>query len=148
MSKLVLALLSGLFFTFILDFFLFLSFKLHYVDRYEIDLYYNILFADNQNMVIYLVFTIFLGYFTIYFKNMKITAIILGILFFAVIALNIIPSLGEYAAKTVLMKPDQRLFDGRHIYHGDIYYEGRNKIYMYDNDLRRIITIDKKDIQS
>ncbi len=148
MSTLILALLSGVFFTFILDFFLFLSFKLHYIDTYGIDLYYNILFADNQNLVLYLIFTIILGYFTIYFKNMKITAIILGILFSAVIALNIIPSLGEYVAKMVLMKPDQRLFDGRHIYHGDIYYDGRNEIYMYDNDLQRIITIEKKDIKS
>ena len=148
MSKLVLALLSGVFFTFILDFFLFLSFKLHYIDTYEIDLYYNILFADNQNIVIYLVFTIILGYFTIYFKNMKITALLLGILFAGVMALNIIPSLGEYVAKMVLMKPNQRLFDGRHIYHGDIYYDGRNEIYMYDNDLQRIITIEKKDIKS
>ncbi len=148
MSKLVLALLSGLFFTFILDFFLFLSFKLHYIDTYEIDLYYNILFADNQNILIYLVFTIILGYFTIYFKNMKITAILLGTLFAGVVALNIIPSLGEYVAKMVFMKPNQRLFDGRHIYHGDIYYDGRNEIYMYDNDLQRIITIEKKDIKS
>ncbi len=148
MSTLVLALLSGLFFTFILDFFLFLSFKLHYIDTYEIDLYYNILFADNQNIVLYLLMTLILGYFTVYFKNMKITAVILGTLFCSVIALNIIPSLGEYVAKMVLMKPNQRLFDGRHIYHGDIYYEGRNKIYMYDNDLQRIITLDKKDIKS
>jgi len=148
MSKLILALLSGVFFTFILDFFLFLSFKLHYIDTYEIDIYYNILFADNQNIVIYLVFTIILGYFTIYFKNMKITAILLGTLFAGVMALNIIPSLGEYVAKMVFMKPHQRIFDGRHIYHGDIYYDGRNEIYMYDNDLQRIITIEKKDIKS
>ncbi|RUM64960.1 MAG: hypothetical protein DSZ03_03470 [Sulfurimonas sp.] len=147
MSKLVLALLSGMFFTFILDFFLFLSFKLHYIDRYGIDLYYNILFADNQNGFWYLAGTIILGYFTIYFKNMTLTALLLGVLFAGVIALNIIPAWGEQAAKMVFMKPKQRLFDGRHIYHGDIYYDGRNEIYMYDNDLQRIITITKKDIK-
>ncbi len=146
MSKLTLALLSGMFFTFILDFFLFLSFKLHYIDVYGIDLYYNILFADNQNGFLFLLFTIILGYLSVYFKNMTITAAILGVLLSGVIALNIVPSLGKRVATMVLMKPDQRLFDGRHIYHGDIYYDGRNEIYMYDNDLKRIITIEKKDI--
>ena len=147
MSKLVLAFLSGLFFTFILDFFLFLSFKLHYIDRYEIDLYYNILYADNQNILIYTVFTIILGYFTIYFKNMKITASLLGVLFLGVLLLNLVPSWGERAAKMVLMKKDQRLFDGRHIYKGDIYYDGRDEIYMYDTQINKLITIKKKDIK-
>ncbi len=147
MSKLVLAVLSGIFFTFILDFFLFLSFKLHYIDKYEIDLYYNILFADNQNIVIYLIFTLILGYLTIYFKNMKITAVILGVLFLSVLTLNFIPSWGEGLAKIVLMKTDQRIFDGRHIYNGDIYYDGRSEIYMYDNEIKKLITIEKKDIK-
>ena len=147
MSKLVLAALSGIFFTFILDFFIFLSFKLHYIDRYEIDLYYNILFADNQNIIFYLIFTFILGYLTIYFKNMKITAIILGVLFFSVLTLNFIPSLGEGLAKMVFLKTDQRIFDGHHIYNGDIYYDGRDEIYMYDNEIERLITIQKKDIK-
>jgi hypothetical protein len=147
MSKLVLALLSGMFFTFILDFFLFLSFKLHYIDRYEIDVYYNILYADNQNIFIYFIFTIVLGYLTIYFKNIKTTASILGLLFLAVLLLNLIPSWGEHTAKMVLMKKDQRLFDGRHIYKGDIYYDGRDEIYMYDTEINKLITIKKKDIK-
>jgi hypothetical protein len=147
MSKLVLAFLSGLFFTFILDFFLFLSFKLHYIDRYEIDVYYNILYADNQNILLYLIFTVILGYLTIYFNNMKITASVLGALFLGVLLLNLIPSWGEHAAKMVLMKKDQRLFDGRHIYKGDIYYDGRDEIYMYDTEINKLITIKKKDIK-
>ena len=52
MSKLVQAFLSGAFFTFFLDFFLFLGMKLNYIDYYKIDLYYNPFFADNQNILI------------------------------------------------------------------------------------------------
>ncbi len=147
MSKFVLAFLAGIFFTFILDFFIFLSFKLHYIDVYEIDVYYNILFADNQNIFIYLIFTVLLGYLVIYFKNMKITASILGVLFLGVLMLNFVPSFGESVAKIVLMKQDQRLFDGRHIYKGDIYYDGRSEIYMYDVEIEKLITIQKKDIK-
>jgi len=50
MSKLIQAFLAGIFFTFFLDFFIFLGILLHYINFYEIDLYYNILFADNQNI--------------------------------------------------------------------------------------------------
>jgi len=78
---------------------------------------------------------------------MKITAWILGVLFLGVILLNLVPSWGESAAKMVLMKKDQRLFDGRHIYKGDIYYDGRDEIYMYDTEINKLITIKKKDIK-
>ena len=50
MSKLIQALLTGIFITFILDFFIFLGIKQNYIDFYEIDVYYNILFADHQNI--------------------------------------------------------------------------------------------------
>ena len=56
MNKLFQAFLTGVFFTFILDFFLFLGIFLNYIKYYEIDLYYNILFADHQNIYIYLIF--------------------------------------------------------------------------------------------
>jgi hypothetical protein len=146
MSKAVLALLAGMFFTFILDFFIFLSFKLHYIDRYEIDVYYNILFADNQNILIFFISSVILGYLVIYVENLKIPAAVLSLLFAAVLSLNLFSSLGESAAKMVLMSKEQRLFDGRHIYNGDIYYDGRNDIYMYDNEIGRLISINKKDI--
>ena len=50
MSKSVQALLSGLFITFLLDFFLFLGIFQNYIRVHEIDLYYNILFVDNQSI--------------------------------------------------------------------------------------------------
>jgi len=54
MSKIVQMILSGMFFTFILDFFLFLGVKETYIDSHGIKLYYNILFADNQNIFIFI----------------------------------------------------------------------------------------------
>jgi hypothetical protein len=69
MTKLFQAFLTGAFFTFILDFFLFLGMKLNYIDKHNIDLYYNIFFADNQNIFIYGFFTLLIGYLVIYVAN-------------------------------------------------------------------------------
>ncbi|MDQ7062587.1 MAG: hypothetical protein Q9M43_16295 [Sulfurimonas sp.] len=81
MSKLVQAFLTGAFFTFFIDFFLFLGIKINYIDLYEIDLYYNVLFADNQNIFIYLFFTLLFGYIITYLEHVKIGFIVIGGMF-------------------------------------------------------------------
>ena len=75
MSKLVQALLTGIFITFILDFFIFLGIKQNYIDYYEIAVYYNILFADHQNIFIFISSSIALGLMVTYLHNKKITLI-------------------------------------------------------------------------
>ena len=76
MSKIVQALLVGMLVTFILDFFLFLGIFLNYINPLEIDLYYNILFADNQNIYIYTFFTLLFGYLVMYAKSFLSLSII------------------------------------------------------------------------
>lgn len=142
MSKFFQALLTGVFFTFILDFFIFLGIKLHYIDRYEIDLYYNILFADNQYFILYAIFSALIGYVVIYLNNNKTSAIILGSLF-SIVALTLIPPIGNSLGELVLMKKNVTLKDKIHTYTGDIYYDGRTKITIYDYELQKIITLDK-----
>ena len=117
MIKFIQAFLSGIFFTFILDFFLFLGIKLHYIDYYEIDLYYNILFADHQCLIPYLIMSALLGYLTIYFQHQKITAVILAGLF-GIVLLSLIPPIGNSVGKMVLLEKDQTLKDDRYTYHG------------------------------
>ena len=146
MSKIVLAFLSGIFFTFILDFFVFLGIKLNYIDFYEIDVYYNILFADHQSIIAYAFSTLFLGYITIYVDNNKLSAIILGVLFF-ISSLTLIPPVGKSVGAMLLMKKDVTLQDHKHSYRGDIYYDGRDFITFYDYDLEKIITLKKKDLK-
>ncbi len=146
MSKIVLAFLSGIFFTFILDFFVFLGIKLNYIDFYEIDVYYNILFADHQSIIAYAFSTLFLGYITIYVDNNKLSAIILGVLFF-ISSLTLIPPVGKSVGAMLLMKKDVTLQDHKHSYRGDIYYDGRDFITFYDYDLDKIITLKKKDLK-
>jgi len=145
MSKLFQAFLTGIFFTFILDFFLFLGVFENYIKLHEIDVYYNILFADHQNIFIFLFFTIIIGYLVIYINNNKISAIFLGTLF-VLVGLTLFPSIGQSTGETILMERDVTLKNSKHIFRGDIYYNGREKISFYDRDLDKIILLDKKEL--
>ncbi|MEA1920913.1 MAG: hypothetical protein U9N52_13815 [Campylobacterota bacterium] len=146
MTKLLQAFLTGVFFTFILDFQLFLGIKLNYIDRYEIDEYYNILFADHQNLLYLIPLVIIIGYVTTYLKTPKIALAVLGT-FSAITLLVFIPSIGEAVGASVLQKENARFHDGRYIYRGTLFYEGRHKITIFDDELQRLITLDKKDLQ-
>ncbi|MDH4943498.1 hypothetical protein [Sulfurimonas sp. C5] len=145
MSKFFQALLSGMFFTFILDFFLFLGIKLNYIDYYEIDLYYNILFADNQDFLIFLFFTLLIGYVTLY-TNIKLALVFVGSLFLLSFATLIAP-IGNSVGAYMLSKENVILQTSRFSYHGDILYNGRKTVTFYDTELQKIIILDKKKIK-
>lgn len=143
MTKFVQAFLTGAFFTFILDFFIFLGVQQHYIDFYKIDLYYNILFADHQNIYIYLALSAFIGYLVIYLDNNKTSAIALGILF-SIASLTLIPPVGKAVGELMFARKNVTLKDAKHSYTGDIYYDGRKKITFYDYELKKIITLEKE----
>jgi hypothetical protein len=146
MTKAVQAFLAGIFFTFILDFFFFLGIHLHYINRHGIDVYYNVLFADHQNLLLYLAMTALLGYLTIYTEHPRRVALTLAGLFAAVL-LVLIPPVGDAAGEALLMEKGQTLYDSRYRYHGDVYYDGREALWIYDDELRRIIKLMKKDLK-
>jgi len=145
MSRVIQALLAGMLFTFILDFFLFLGIKLNYIDKFEIDLYYNILFADNQNIFLYLLLSIIFGFLIIYANN-KISLLVTSIASL-LIASTLIEPIGESVAEFMLMQKNVSLHYKNHTYIGDIYYKGRSDITFYDYKLEKIITLDKKNIK-
>ncbi len=146
MTKSAQAFLTGVFFTFILDFQFFLGIKLYYIDRYEIDVYYNILFADHQNLLYLIPLVVIIGFVTTYIKNTKVPLVTLGV-FFAVTMLIYIPSIGEKMGAHMLQKENARYQDGRYVYKGTLYYDGRHKITIFDDELQRLITLNKKDLQ-
>ncbi|MEA1955630.1 MAG: hypothetical protein U9N02_03950 [Campylobacterota bacterium] len=145
MSKLLQALLSGVFYTFIIDFLLFLGIFIHYIQFLEIEIFYNILFADNQNITLFIILSIFSGYLIIYLENTKVTLTILGSLFLIVL-LSLIPYIGYNAGKIILMKKNVTHKDAKYTFTGDIYYNGRKTITFYDYELKRIIILEKKDL--
>ena len=145
MIKLFQAFLTGIFFTFILDFFIFLGIKHHYIDFYEIDLYYNILFADHQNIYVYTVISALIGFVVTYVNNTKLSLMVIG--FLALFSLStLIPTIGYSLGKTLLMKKDITYQDNKYTYIGDVYYDGRTKITFYDYTLQKTIFINKKDL--
>jgi len=145
MSKLFQALLTGLFFTFLLDFLLFLGIFLNYIRFLEIDVYYNILFADNQNIIVFLFFTIVIGYLITYVKNVYITFITI-VSVFIIIGLTLIPTIGYEVGKTLLMKKNVIYKDKKYTFIGDSYYNGRKNITFYDYELKKVIILNKKDL--
>ncbi len=144
MSKLFQALLSGMFFTFIVDFFLFLGIKENYINAYDIKVYYNVLFADHQNIFLFTLFSILLGYVIIYLSN-KISIITVGTLFF-ITATTLIPPVGHWIGAEMLMKKNITLKTDKFSYHGNLLYNGRNKLTFYDNELKKVIILPKNQI--
>ena len=103
MTRLVQAFLSGIFFTFIYDFFIFLGIFENYIKKYDIDVYYNILFADHQNIFLFFTIVFIVGYLTTYIQNVKITASILALLFLISVS-TLLPFIGESLGQSILMQ--------------------------------------------
>lgn len=140
------ALLVGMFVTFIVDFFLFLGIKLHYIDFYEIDLYYNILFSDNQNFTFYFLFSAIFGFIIVYISNKTLTLItLLSLTILAILPL--IEPIGRSLGESMLMKKNISYQDSRFNFYGDIYYEGRKNITFYDYELQKVILLKKEDLK-
>ena len=145
MSKIFQALLSGVFFTFILDFFIILGVKLNYIEFYNIHVYYNILFADNQNIYLFLLFTFIIGYLVIYTKT-KITLISIGVMFILSFS-TLLPPVGKAVGEMMLMKKNTIITTNKFSYHGNIYYNGRKTVTFYDDTLKKVIILNKNKIQ-
>ena len=145
MIKALQALLTGMFVTFILDFFIFLGLQKHYINFYEVKVYYNILFVDHQNVFLFMLFSVLTGFAIIYIKNLKISAIFISLLF--VISLSTLyPTIGYALGEKMFMQKSVTLKNKKNIFVGDIYYEGREIITFYDYDLKKTILINKKDL--
>jgi uncharacterized membrane protein len=139
-SKLATGFLAGVFFTFILDFFFILGLFLNYIEAHEIDVYYNILFADHQNFFLFFTGVIIFGYITIFFKNSKISALVLA-LCLVLVNLVQIPSIGKSAGEMMFKQENKIITEGRHRYIGHIVYEGRDTIWFYDDELENTVEI-------
>ena len=145
-SKIILALFSGMLITFIVDFFLFLGIKQNYFDFYEIDIFYNTLFADNQNFIIFFILSALFGFIVIFIAKKQTTLLLLGILSISSIA-PLFSSVGNTLGEMMFLQKNKTFQDAHHTFHGDIYYDGRTTIHFFDNDLKRIIILQKDKLQ-
>ncbi len=145
MSKIVQALLVGMLVTFILDFFLFLGIFVNYTNPLEINLYYNVLFADKQNIFLFALFTLFFGYLVMYTKSLISVSFIS--LFSLLALLSLITPIGKSLGESIFKQEDVHLRTPKFSYHGDILYVGRTKVTFYDYDLGKTINLEKNNLQ-
>ncbi|MDD2905389.1 MAG: hypothetical protein WBK95_07705 [Sulfurimonas sp.] len=145
MSKIIQAFLTGAFITFIFDFFIFLGIQKNYIDVYNVDLYYNILFADNQNIFIYLLFSVLFGYLVLYIDSNKIKLPIIAFFFVTSLA-TLIPQVGHALGAGLFMQKNQTFKSKRYTFTGDVYYIGRKNITFYDYDLQKTILLKKEEL--
>lgn len=144
MSKIVQALLAGMFFTFFMDFFIFLGIKVNYIDVLNIDEFYNILFADNQNALIFYPLSILLGYLVMYRSN-KLSLIVMIPLFLLSFS-TLIPPVGKALGESMFYKSDVLLQTKKYSYTGDIIYTSRTEVLFYDTNIQKVLHIDKNKI--
>ena len=145
MSKMVQALLVGLFVTFILDFFLFLGIFVNYTNPLEINLYYNVLFADNQNIFLFTLFTLFFGYLVMYTKSLISVSFIS--FFSLLVLLSLFAPIGESLGELLFEQEDVHLKTPKFSYHGDILYIGRKTVTFYDYELAKTLNLNKNNLQ-
>ncbi|MBW6488230.1 hypothetical protein [Sulfurimonas sp.] len=145
MNKAIQALLTGMFITFILDFFLFLGILLNYIDFYKVDLYYNILFADNQNGYLFFGLSIVLGFLVVYLKNYKISLVTVAILSVAALS-TLTEGIGRSVGESMFMTKNTTIKTQRYLYVGDIIYDGRQTITFYDYNFKKTVVLEKKDL--
>lgn len=143
-SKLGSAFFAGMFFTFFLDFFFILGLFLNYIQAQEIDVYYNVLFADHQNIFLYGTGVIIFGYLFLFYNTKR--AVIIFVTSLVVVNLTQIPSVGKYVGQMMFSQENKIISSGKHTYIGTIVYEGRDKLWFYDDELKEIITLEKDKI--
>ena len=145
-TKLASAFMAGLFFAFFLDFFFILGLFLNYIEAQDIDVYYNVLFADHQSYLVFFSLVVIFGYLFIFFPSTKIATIIFGVCF-AIVNLTQIPDIGFYMGQMMFEKQNKIIQEGEYTYIGKTVYEGRDTVWFYEDELERIIEIKKSEIR-
>ena len=141
------SLFMGFIFISILDFLYFIGLKLNYFDFYKIDVYFNVLFVDNQNFYILLPLSLLIGYMLMYSPFVKIFMkiyIVIILLFITTLYEPIGKSIGE----AVFVKQNQRYKLGSTTFSGDTLYEGRSNIYIYRKELSKTVKLSKEDVKN
>jgi hypothetical protein len=127
--KLFNALFFGAVFVLLLDFLIFVGLKLNYFDYYGIDIYFNTLFADNQQWLFLFIAAIMLGYAMLYLRGNAFFDRIY-ILLVLLSALTFYPPIGKALGERLFMQKDRKVTLLGKPMRVDILYVGRDRIYL------------------
>lgn len=147
MSRFVQAILVGVVIVFILDFFLFFGLLQNFIKPNEIDIFFNAMFVDNQNIYLLLVGVLFYGLMVMYSPFTSLTLVVLGVS--AIIFLLPIMSkdITKDVAKKLFMQQNVVIKVRQYMYSGDIYYQGRKNTYFYDSEAKKLVKIENIKIE-
>ena len=119
---------------FLLNFFFFLGLKLNYLDKLEIKEFYNVLFVDNQNIIIFIIGATTLGFLLIFLRNSTIKAVLFAITWL-LSALTLITPIGYSMGEYMFKKENQSIQMQTQTFKGDIMYESRDHLFVrFNND--------------
>jgi hypothetical protein len=88
--------------------------------------------------------SLLLGYLIMYAPT-KLSIASISFLFLVSMA-TLIKPVGYFAGELLLMKKNVQIKTDRFSYHGDILYDGRKSIHLYDYKLKKVIILDKNKI--
>ena len=142
MNKLFSLFLIGIFISYIIDFFFLLGLKINYLEYHNIKTYYNIFFADNQNISIFLLSSFFIGSLFVFFSKPSF-GIIVSVLLFLGASSTFIPSIGLSVGYRFLAKKDIFYKQYGQVYKGDLIYNDRGKLYVFDRSKKDTIVVSK-----
>ena len=137
----------GFIFISILDFLYFIGLKLNYFDFYKIDVYFNVLFVDNQNFYILVPLALVVGYMLMYSKLAK-QFLKIYVIIILLSATTLYEPIGKSLGETVFLKDNQRFKFGSTTFSGSTLYEGRTDIYIYREDLAKTIKLYKNEVKN
>lgn len=137
----------GLAFVSIIDFLLFISFKINYFDVYNIKEYFNVIFIDNQNFSLLLPLCLVVGYllfytpFSKFFLRLYIVVVVLAFL-------SLYEPIGKEISKQFFFKKDMHFQVGKTVFMADLLYKGRNFTYLFRRDLHKVVKLKNSELKS
>ncbi|MDD3323547.1 MAG: hypothetical protein PHN38_00290 [Sulfurospirillaceae bacterium] len=126
----------------VMDFLYFMGLKLNYFDAYGVDEYFNTLFVDNQNYLIFFLLALIVGYGILYVPFNKFFAkvyLAVLILFFGMFYAPV----GKYAGEQQFLVENVRFKVGSTAFSGNLIYEGRKFVYIWRIDIDKKVKLEK-----
>lgn len=143
--KIVNSFFLGLVFVLLLDFLLFAGIKINYIDFYNINVYYNTLFVDNQSYILLFILSLLFGYLISNKKSARVFAYIYILLIFVSLSSFFNP-IGKTLGKILFQKENLSFRVGKTTFEGDLLYKGRKYTYIYRKDINKVIKLSNKDL--
>ncbi len=144
-SRVISSFLLGFIFVLLLDFLLFIGIKINYIDIYDIKVYYNPLFVDNQPYIVLFILSIIFGYFISNKKSLKIFTYIY-ILLIVISLSTFYEPIGKSLGKLLFEKDNISFKVGKISFSGDLLYKGRKYTYIYRKDINKVIKLSNNEL--